>query len=315
MYNEERKRKFIAEFTDSISRRKIAYDAFDIVAKHEEDKSADICTWDKEELQEVLENLIGLRASSGKTRLSIFKGYIKWCINQKIEGARSDLLYINIKDFGLEQVRHCMVANPQHLQRYMDCFFDKEVKQTMDCTMRCYYWLAYAGMNQLDIIKVRAEDVCLDSMTVKYEGKEYPIFRESIYAFSNCVKLQEFCVFRANDVMVKQRKGDTLLRGTNGDRNDVIFRGQISRDTRNPRFMTREEMHKRGLDLKLSYYKVWLSGLFYRMYEAERAGVPVDFKAVAAQNTKCQKKDIIEIRALASEYLRDYNRWKEAFSI
>ena len=76
-------------------------------------------------------------------------------------------------------------------------------------------------------------------------------------------------------------------------------------------------------DLKLSYFRVWISGLFYRMYERERAGMPVDFSAAAAQfmegktykldrgrNTPEAKK-----RQLTRDYLEDYERWKLAFAI
>ena len=73
---------------------------------------------------------------------------------------------------------------------------------------------------------------------------------------------------------------------------------------------------------QLSFYRIWLSGLFYRMYEMERAGIPADFSETAIQEMS-GKTYSLEGRATlrqkqnrkAKDYMDDYQRWKLAFSI
>ena len=74
-------------------------------------------------------------------------------------------------------------------------------------------------------------------------------------------------------------------------------------------------------DLKLSYYRVWISGVFFRAYENEQMGIEPDFSTVVSKrvegktykldsgrNTQDAKK-----RQLVHDYLEDYQRWKLAY--
>ena len=73
--------------------------------------------------------------------------------------------------------------------------------------------------------------------------------------------------------------------------------------------------------LKLSYFRVWISGVFYRMYEQEIIGVPPDFNAIAYQQMegKTYKLDSgrntmeAKRRQLVRDYEEDYERWKLAW--
>lgn len=83
-----------------------------------------------------------------------------------------------------------------------------------------------------------------------------------------------------------------------------------------------EALKSQKTELQLSFYRIWLSGLFYRMYERERAGVPVDFSdaAVNFMNGKTYAlsgREKIEHKQnrIEREYMEDYQRWKLAFSI
>jgi hypothetical protein len=74
-------------------------------------------------------------------------------------------------------------------------------------------------------------------------------------------------------------------------------------------------------DLQLSFYRVRMSGLFYRMYERERAGIPIDFSDAAIHAME-NKSHSLTGRAkkhkqnrIARDYMEDYQRWKLAFSI
>ena len=75
-------------------------------------------------------------------------------------------------------------------------------------------------------------------------------------------------------------------------------------------------------DLQLSFYRVRMSGLFYRTYEIERAGGTVDFSDAAlrlmdGKTYSLSGREKIEHNQLRIErdYFEDYQRWKLAFSM
>lgn len=321
MYNQELKEKFIEEFSTNISRKKLARNLFIALEPYETAWGADMCTVDRERLRPAIGELIGFREGSQKTRLSILKLYVKWCIQNNVDGARDELS--QIEDFGIEKLKRQMVANPQHLQRFLDCILEPESEQTVDDTYRCYFWLAYSGMREEDVLDVRASDVDFQSMVIRYHGMEYTIYRESLPALRNCVELSSFQLKHPNYAIYKSRvAGDTIMRGFSMQKNIDKTRVEMSKKRKAMRFMPRSEAKKNNLDLYLSYYRVKLSGIFYRTYEAERAGMKPDFIPVAKQfmEGKTYKLDSgrnligAKQRRIAMEYLMDYNRWKEAYS-
>lgn len=326
MYNEEIKKRFIAEFSTSTSRRNAAVTMFNAIEPYEKKWSADFCTRNKDELQPVVSEIVGFRTNSKKLRLSILREYIRWCIKNNIDGATDEIFLI--EELGLDKLKRQMVANPQHLQRYLNCICDVETEETVDCIYRCFYWMAYGGMNEKDTLEVKVTDVDLEDMVIRYGDAEFPIYREAIPAFRNCMKLTQFKYKHPNysngkEVFKERASGDTLLRGMSDKKNLSAIRVEMSRKARLKKYASDADINDKNLDLQLSFYRVWLSGLFYRTYEAERAGMPADFMAAAAQfmEGKTYKLDSgrnligAKQRQLASDYLEDYNRWKDAYSI
>lgn len=317
MYNEELKTKFVRGYTNSISTAEVCQTIFNAFEQYEVEWDADLCTRSAEELQPVVDNLVGFRARSKWMRLIILKDYVKWCIGMKVPGACDGML--KIETVGLEKVKHQTVASPLHLQRYLDSICEPESEETTDNIYRCFYWLAYGGVAEEDILSIKCNDVDLNNMVVRYNDTEVPIYREALPAFKNCVKLTQFVYKHPNydKLVYKDRAdGDTLVRGIRSAPSIKSMRVELSR-------RSKAKMDEGKTDLKLSYFRVWISGLFYRMYERERAGIPVDFSAAAAQfmegktykldrgrNTPEAKK-----RQLTRDYLEDYERWKLAFAI
>lgn len=317
MYNEELKTKFVRGYTNSISTAEVCQTIFNAFEQYEVGWGADLCTRSTEELQPVIDSLVGFRARSKWMRLIILKDYVKWCIGMKVPGACDGML--KIETIGLEKVKHQTVASPLHLQRYLDSICEPESEETTDNIYRCFYWLAYGGVAEEDILSIKCSDVDLNNMVVRYNNTEVPIYREALPAFKNCVNLTQFVYKHPNydKLVYKDRAdGDTLVRGIRSAPSIKAMRVELSR-------RSRAKMDEGKTDLKLSYFRVWISGLFYRMYERERAGMPVDFSASAAQfmegktykldrgrNTPEAKK-----RQLARDYLEDYERWKLAFAI
>lgn len=317
MYNENLKTKFIQSYTTSISTADACTAIFNAIEKYEAEWDADICTKNETELQPVIDSIVGFRARSKWMRLIILKDYAKWCIAMGVPNACDGMMKINT--IGLEKIKEQTVSSPAHLENYLNEICEPVGEKTTDNIYRCYYWLAYAGISEEDILKVRCEDVDFDKMVVRYNGIEVPLYREAVQAFKNCVELTQF-VFKhpnySNDVWKDRAPGDTVVRGVRAQPSLKAMRVELSRRSKNKR-------DEGKTDLKLSHYRVWISGLFHRTYEKERMGIKPDFRDVVShqvsgktykldsgRNTQEAKK-----RQLAHDYLEDYQRWKLAFKM
>lgn len=321
MYNKEIKSKFIADYTTSLSRRQAIKIMFDDTEQYETEWNKDICQASKDEVLPVLKKLVGFRTGSKGLRMSAMRGYIKWCVENGIPGTRTDIL--DIKDLGDEKMLNQTVANPQHLQRYLDCIFDKESEETIDCIYRAYYWVAYSGITEEEAMRVEASEVDFENSIIKHNGVDYPIYREAIQSLKKCVKLREvvYRKYSGDNKKVRMRRrtpGDILLRGISKEPPKIeTMRMVVSRRARERKHMCREDFDNPRVNLKLSFYRVWLSGIFYRMCEAERAGIPVDFKIIVCQYYNIASYTNISRRVndSAREFTVDYERWKSVNAV
>ena len=318
MYNQKLKERFIWECANKSDSSRYEYETlFNRLEKYENEWGADFCTRNAEELQPVLEKICGIKKNSKWTRISILRKYVSWCIDNKVSGACDGIFHVNISD--TEQIKRYSVVNAKHLQSYLDILFDPEDKKTIDNIYRCYYWLAYGGMREEDISEVKRSDLDFESMMVRYE-KRYtavPIYREGVKAFHNCAELDSFALqhpLYAKEVSRKRICGDELMRGSKSVLSVKVIRSRVSKASRENRDRT---------SLQLSYRRVWLSGLFYRIWEQEVMGIPVFFDDIAADDIEEREyeaetsKELIKnkIRIKANEYKRDYNSWKAAWNL
>lgn len=316
MYNEEQKKRFIRDYTGSLSTANVAATIFNETEKYEESWGADLCTKGVEELQPVINEITGLRNKSQWMSLTILREYVKWCLAMKVPGACDGMLHIEA--VGLDKIKKQMVASPLHLQRYLDDIFDKEFEETIDNLYRCYFWMAYGGIDEEDTILVRTDDVDLSQMLIRYKTTSVPIYREAIPAFKNAVTLTNFLYKHPNYTKPIRRDrvpGDTIMRGLKATTKTFTMRTTISK--RNISAI------ENGLtELQLSFYRVRMSGLFYRTYEMERAGIPVTFSEAALRvmdgktyALSGREKIIHKQNRIERDYFDDYQRWKLAFSI
>lgn len=315
MYNQELKIKFVRSYTTSISMAKLCETVFNQTEEFEFSWGADLCTRTIKDLQPMVNSIAGFRAKSSYAILIVLKDYVKWCVGTGVSGARPDML--KIEATGLENLKVQMVAMPKHLQKYLDEVFEAEDCKTVDNVYRCFYWLAYSGMREHEILEVKSSEVDFQKMTVRHNGKEYIIYREAIQAFRNCVSLSGFSynhpLYTTSRVM-KRADSDLLLRGTR-----TIFSSKVMRATLSKR--SKKALEDGSTTQKLSYYRVWLSGLFFREYEREKSGMPVDFTEAASRFVegreykleKGKKTLAAKKREVAKDYLEDYQRWKLAF--
>lgn len=316
MYNAEIKHQFMREVVSTTPwKLKLCESVFNSTEEYEEEWKADLCTKSAEELQPMVNQISGFRARSKWSRLILLKDYVKWCIEMEVDGACSGML--EIKTVGLDKVKQQTIASPKHLQNYLNAICEPANMKATDNIYRCYYWLAYAGMAEEDIFKVKCSDVDFNKLIVQYNQKYtvVPIYPEGLEAFHNCVELSQFRYIHPNitkEIWKDRADGDILIRGIKSVSTIKAFRVELSR---------RSKQKSDKTPLKLSHFRVWLSGVFYRMYEQEIIGVPPDFNAIVSQQMegKTYKLDsgrsTIEAkhRQLVRDYEEDYERWKLAW--
>lgn len=316
MYNAEIKHQFMREVVSTTPwKLKLCESVFNSTEEYEEEWKADLCTKSAEELQPMVNQISGFRARSKWSRLILLKDYVKWCIEMEVDRACSGML--EIKTVGLDKVKQQTIASPKHLQNYLNAICEPANMKATDNIYRCYYWLAYAGMAEEDIFKVKCSDVDFNKLIVQYNQKYtvVPIYPEGLEAFHNCVELSQFRYIHPNitkEIWKDRADGDILIRGIKSVSTIKAFRVELSR---------RSKQKSDRTPLKLSHFRVWLSGVFYRMYEQEIIGVPPDFNAIVAQQMegKTYKLDsgrnTIEAkhRQLVRDYEEDYERWKLAW--
>lgn len=317
MYNTEQKENYIKEKISSESYAKLVRGIFEACSKFEYALDKDLCLMDEEDLPEVLDSVLGIRGSSQCGRIIILRDYIRWCAASGVDGVKKSIF--NIRISGANKIRQTMVATPLHLQNCLDKIFAKESSGTIDCTYRCYYWLAYAGVEEADILGIKKYDIDFKSQTIRTGGKEFILYRESIPAFLEAVNSSEFMYEhpRYKVPSVRERcDGDEIMRGFSVTPSTMAMRVELSR--RNKKCIDA------GLtDVTLSYSRVRLSGLFYRMYYNEISGIPVDFDPfvsdlVEGKDYKLPSKYSTmktKQKQIKNDYEQDYERWKSAFLI
>ena len=319
MYNEELKTRYIVDSTKSIKTANNIKAVFNATTKYEKELGSDICTMSAQELQPIIDNILGIRSNSKYAQIAILKEYFKWCRLNNYPGAGDGIANITI--VGLGKVRKQMVSNPRHLQEYLDALYEKETEETLDNVYRCYLWMAYMGIKEDDALEIKSSDVDLSNMIINHNETEFLIYREALPAFRNAVELKTFNYihpgYKAKVIKRDRVDGDTILRGVKTGVSKQTIRVVVSN-----KHLTAEKNGRKGTNQNLSYSRIQLSGLFYSMAELERAGLPISFSSIAVSDTDGKaysfgERESIKQRQNRKErnYQRDYEQWKLAFSI
>lgn len=318
MFNADLKKQFLDVYTSKRSTRNAVATLFEALQRYEDAYDADICTWSSDKLSPVIEEVSGIHKQSIAATTNILREYAKWCISAGVPGATDSIL--TIKVIGIEKIRKQMVASPLHLQKYLDEVFDSVSDETIDIIYRCHCWMAFAGMDEKDTILVKCSDVNFDLMSIKYNFTSYPLYNEGLMAFHKAVELDSFNYVHPNYSVVRKArvKSDTVMRRFRADVNDKTIRSGLTRFT--------TTAYKDGrTQQQLSFKRIQLSGMFYRMFENERAGMTVNFNEAASEYVDAReyKTDgvngerslIYRKNKIAKDYMDDYQRWKLAFSV
>lgn len=310
MYNEEQKVKFITDTIDNISRRDLARSIFDAFEPYEKAWGADLCTQSSDTLMPALSELFGVRARGVTAWRPILHDYFRWCREHGISCAENNI--IKIHDLEAGKLKKKMVTTPGSLQAYLNIICEPESDESAGNTVRAFLWLAYIGIrNPDDAIRVRNSDVDFKRFVVRLDGTDYRLYPEAIPAMRNCVKLRQFNYYHPNYIKPVPRDRvdvDYILRGIRAMPTAQTMKVEMSR-------RARRKIEEGATSKQLSYERTWLSGMFYRMWDREQSGMPVDFEEQARQDLRARsaEESHVAVKRVTDNYKADYERWKTMF--
>lgn len=310
MYNEEIKARFLHDYTSSQAMIASMRCTFNKTAPFEFSANKDICAFNKDELEEIINEILGVRSSSRRARYGILNRYCKWCLEHNIPGACNGISQTKYDKSDTDAIGNNTVSNPAELNRYLDILFDPITDCTIHNMYRCMAWLAFMGVLEKDMMSIEEKDVDLLNKTFVYNGVKIPIYEEAMPAFSVFIGCKQFRHRHPNYKVVSWRDkcdGSTFLRGIK----PIAALELISSYTRHLRTNRPADLTKR-----LSYNDIRLSGLCYKQYVMEVAGVdPIPQNAVLYEPQYGLEKNNKSSSNKITCFLNDYSSWKSYYNL
>lgn len=315
MYNEAQKIKFIKDTAKSIKSAESMEYMFNRCEKYEILWNKDVCCASDVEIQQLINNIAGFRTSSTSLYLKYLRRYISWCTNHGVEGTRNKIRNIDTDD--LSRFRRAYVANPTHLQYYLDLIFDPEDDMTVDNVYRSYFWVAFSGILEKDLTTINRSDIDFYTMSILHNGDRFPIYRDGIKALRNASTLDGFLYKHpnySNDVLRKRVDDYTLLSGIRGVPSVETFRSQV-------RAKILKSAKGDEISVAISYDRVRLSGIFYRVYQCEQAFMQTDLSDEINRRVRenilsgGNMKESVYRYQVNARLNSDYDKWKRAFVV
>ena len=317
MYNEELKTQFIRQYTTKISTADFAVDMFNYLEQFENKYGSDYACMTKEQASDAVSSIQTLRASSMESRSAILKAYVRWNIDNGTENANKELL--SVEFHGFSHIRSMMVKDPAHLARILNKVYAPVKDGTVENLYRFYIWMFYSGMKEDQIFLCKRGNIDYKRMEISVGDQRFPIYREELDVIVFCADAKE--IAERNPLMVNvrdtipRRPGDELYRGARNATSASAAR--VSATT-----LITSAYNNGLIDVKLTRKSVRLSGIFYRMYEREMNGVPVDFTEDAinemrGKTYKTNDRFTIGVKRvrIIRDFELDYANWKEAFNL
>lgn len=304
MYNEERKMRFVEETRSSTD---FGRSVFRTTEQYEKEAGKDLCELSTEELQNITNSNFGLRTRSMDSTIAFMRSYVAWCKEQGYQTC--DGIY-GVQTQLDEKIKRYMVASPKHFQTILDKAFPPVESGTVDCIYRCHLWMAFSGLEMADALEVMVDEINFDSMLIEHGGKSFELYREAIPAFRMACEATEFVYQHPRYTQKRSRfPGKYLMRGIRSDKLKIATVKSI----------INEAFKANGIEL--TYNKIRMSGVFYRAYETERMGYPVNFddlveehvvKMGSTYNKNYTRGKVVNL--LKRDLFDDYACWKAAFT-
>lgn len=321
MYNSNQKIAFINDYTKNERTARNIAEVFSWLEPYEQEWGMDLSRQSVDKLEPVVNSMGSIRARSTETILIFLKAYVKWC---ELKGFEVSKGIFDVKVDTVEKIRSRMVSSPSHLKSKLDIHLDPASKENTDIIYRVFLWMAFAGLQVNDAVRVTTKCVDLLNLRINFDGHSYEIYDESVEDFVAACSLQSFQYDHANYSTRKYRAdGDIIMRSF---RSPTVTLSSV-RSALNKKMLVDKDGNPVGdKEDNLSYKRVYLSGVFYRTRQREQAGIPVDFSDYAAflieQREKVKEYAVCgtyNLKSISNKFERecliDYEMWKNAFPL
>ena len=223
-------------------------------------------------------------------------------------------------------IRESMVASPEALAVLLNAVFDPPSMATTDIIYRVFLWMGYFGIDDRSAIRVEASDVDLKEGRIRMTSGEHIICPDAIDDFISACCLTTFA---RGHKQVARAEGNTIMRGFRRIDPDTMLvntvRPTLARRLGAAAKANRVRSNPIPVGFDITFNRVFMSGLFYRLYEQERLRVRIDFARYAEEEferaqasgkpysvTSGNPKTAILLR-LRKSIEADYAGWKQAF--
>lgn len=310
MYNESRKEAFINEYGGTERSQYYVKAVFRKFEKMEEELDSDVCELPAKELQDIINSQAGTRSESSERVYVVLKKYVEWCRNKNIK-INEDIF--NIKTDIIETYKNQMFKSPNDLKEKLEHIFkmNELENDTVGVIYKAYIWMLYCGISNTDALEVNVDDVDLTEMKIRLgENRIYKLYEVSREVFTQACTIKEFryrhgCY--SEDIYRPRFEGKALIRTFKSERMPIDSIKSI---------LTKLSVNS---GVKLSYKKIFYSGLFYRMYIDEMEGSQISFSDYIDEEMKKEyslnrNRTFNKVRNhKARALILDYEKWKAAF--
>lgn len=319
MYNESQKLKFINSLIKDGGYRNAITSHFAKIEKYERDVwKQDVATVTPEMLNSAVSEVLSnhIRNTTSAFMISAYKKYVTWCIQSGLP-ANPDLLNMkgNVGTSGVGLINK-MVSSPSHLKEVLDNkqLFTPTSEKTVDIVLKGALWLAFSGVELQEAVNLTSENVLFKLCIIYTKHGLHPIYPEATKELLVLCKDEKFNYHHPLYSIYRDRhKGEEILRGFNKLSAHYIQQQLASKFCDDQPY-------------EFTYNSIYLSGEFYRMYQKESCGMPINFIDLINKDIikrlmlpdGLQKKSVSIRRFINNkhrDYLRDYNRWKETFNL
>lgn len=309
MYNEERKNNFISSMYKSDVYSK---SVFNTTAPYEEDAGKDLCELPIEVLQPLVNSKFGSSTHAVTSLISFFRAYVAWCKDQGYPTCNDT---DKLKTVTEQKVKRVMVGSPAHLESILNKVFEPVDRETVDCLYRCYLWMAFSGLEEAETVNVRVDEVDFDTMTIEHDGKSYEIYREALPAFKMACNATQFRYINANYATDKREQYRNRYVG------EYLFRGIRSAQVGLSALRSFVAKKFKASGVEITYSKIRLSGMFYKVYEMERIGEPANFDVYIVERINKTEHEYHAnhtrgklMGSIRRNLENDYSSWKNVFT-
>lgn len=308
MFNEQQKSAYISTLNSESSRKKF-HSLFCMSEGIESEDNKDVCEWTPEDIERYFSQRRIDRTSTKQTVVGCIRSYMAWCEQQGLKTTLSEIRKYKLKTSDISSVT---VANPDELQRFLDCVFQPVDMHSPDNIYRGALWLLYIGIPLEGAIRVECSDYQEDIGYIIFEGYEYPVFEQAREVLVACKYDTALITYRdtgTGDTSNPRSNSPLLLRGQRRKNdscslNYQVFKNKISQKEN-------AAVACGAISKTIGFADVYMSGLFYRVYTQEQQGIPATFAEEIAK--KCKTRTAAQSKK--ERLTEDYNAWKLAHDL